>query len=71
MSVLQSPLDIFHSHPEMAAYGNSRKRIIDAEFSGQINLYREIHQAFYVIGNAQGSFSGNKTGIFRPQVWQS
>ena len=61
MSVLQSPLDIFHSHPEMAAYGNSRKRIIDAELSGQINLYREIHQAFYVIGNAQGADNSSVT----------
>ena len=68
MGILQSFLDIFHRYAKMAAYCNSCQGIVNTELSWKIDLYREIHQSLYIIGNAQGSFSCDKPCIFRPQI---
>ena len=52
----------------MTADGNGCQGIVDAEFTRNINLNREVQKSLHMVGNSKISFSSHKFCIFCTKI---
>ena len=65
---LQSLQDIFLGNLKMTADCNSGKRVVNTEFTWDVDFNREIHKPLQLIGNSKIAFSANQSGILSAKV---
>ena len=63
----QRLFNVFLIYLEMTADGNSRQRIVHAEFAGHGHFHIKIHQSGYVESHAQFSGLMHQFPFFRPE----
>ena len=60
--------DVFLGNLEMTADGDRSQGIVNAEFTWNIDFYREVHKTFDMVGNSQISFAADHMCIFCAKV---